>query len=176
MSKPENKEKPSEESSFDELFDAFAEHGGDDESDGISLRNVDKWFRQAKLTEEFTSLDTSVAFSAAGKGEKVLTKEEFKEMVEKLAKEKKKDAQEILQKLGAAGPPSTSGAVHSSVAAATRRRLTEAGTFSGGEKEKSKDSTEDDAKDEKKDDKTKKADTEEKDDDAKDEKDDKKGK
>ncbi|CAL8131662.1 unnamed protein product [Orchesella dallaii] len=119
-------------------FTAFSRFGNKDE-DGkhITLSNCDKWMKQAKVIDgkKITTTDTSICFKKLFKTAKKITFEDFKKYVEELAKGKKIEPQEILDKLANSGPPGLSSATraaHSNVV----DRLTDTSKYTGSHKER----------------------------------------
>jgi len=119
-------------------FTAFSRFGNKEE-DGkhITLSNCDKWMKQAKVIDgkKITTTDTSICFKKLFKTAKKITFEDFKKYVEELAKSKKMEPQELLDKLAGSGAPGLSSATraaHSNVV----DRLTDTSKYTGSHKER----------------------------------------
>ncbi|XP_035705165.1 mucin-5AC isoform X1 [Folsomia candida] len=123
------------------LNDQFAifSRFGDTASDGkhITLSNSDKWMKQAKVVDgkKITTTDTSICFKKLFKTTKKVPIEDFKKYIEELAKSKKIEPQELLDKLTNCGSPSLSTATKAAHANVVDR-LTDSSKYTGSHKER----------------------------------------
>lgn len=87
------------------LYSKFQNIRPDVDGKSITLRQIDKWFRQAKLFEKtkLTTTDTGVQFFKFKK--KQLTLNEFQKFLEELCETKEMDLEELKDKLLFSGVP-----------------------------------------------------------------------
>uniref|UniRef100_T1J2B3 TPPP family protein n=1 Tax=Strigamia maritima TaxID=126957 RepID=T1J2B3_STRMM len=91
------------------LFEQFAKFGDTHKTgDSITLKNVDKWFRQALIIncKSFTSADISVTFSKLAKNKKSINYVDFLNFIDSLSDYTKANADDIKSKLRRSGAPS----------------------------------------------------------------------
>lgn len=116
-----------------ELFCQFAKFG-DTKADGstITLKNVDKWLKQAKIIDKkITTTDTAITF---GKWKsKQMDLKTFEAFIEDLARAKKLVATELFEKLKESGAPGTSGTTEV-VKSGGVERLTDTSKYTGAHK------------------------------------------
>ncbi|CAH1170354.1 unnamed protein product [Phaedon cochleariae] len=121
---------------FEENFKIFAKFG-DPKSDGkqITLSNSDKWMKQAKIIDgkKITTTDTGIYFKKL-KSLKVGIVQ-YKQFLEDLAKNKKVEVSEILEKLRTCGTPGHHG-VGNVKATGTVDRLTDTSKYTGTHKQR----------------------------------------
>lgn len=95
---------------FESNFKAFAKFG-DPKSDGkqITLSNSDKWMKQAKVIDSktITTTDTGIYFKKLKKQKLGIS--QYKQFLEDLAKNKKCEVQDIIDKLTHCGAPGHHG-------------------------------------------------------------------
>lgn len=95
---------------FESNFKAFAKFG-DPKSDGkqITLSNSDKWMKQAKVIDgkTITTTDTGIYFKKLKSQKLGIT--QYKQFLEDLAKNKKCEMQDIIDKLTHCGAPGHHG-------------------------------------------------------------------
>ncbi|KAK0168004.1 hypothetical protein PV327_001847 [Microctonus hyperodae] len=122
--------------SFSSSFKAFSKFG-DTKSDGkfITLSQSDKWMKQAKVFDKkITTTDTGIHF----KKQKTmkLNMEQYKAFLEDMAKTKKVDLNEIMNKMANCGAPGLSSTVgpNSGKASSTIERLTDTSKYTGAHK------------------------------------------
>jgi len=123
---------------LDDQFATFSRFG-DTASDGkhITLSNGDKWMKQAKVVDgkKVTTTDTSICFKKLFKTQKKVGLDEFKNYVEELAKSKKIEPQELLDKLTNCGPPGLSSSTKAANVGVVER-LTDTSKYTGSHKER----------------------------------------
>ncbi|GIY40793.1 tubulin polymerization-promoting protein homolog [Caerostris darwini] len=124
------------------LFDKFARFG-DRESDGtITLKNIDKWLKQADLLDKkggVTHADTAITFSKIVKNKKRMDLKEFQQFIETLATDKKIEPREILDPLIATGEPKMAGVttpITGGAVGRNLRRMTDTKLYTGAHKER----------------------------------------
>lgn len=108
MEPPKVQEKKKPGHTIEQLFVLYAKfHNIRPDADGktISLRQIDKWFRQAKLFDKtkLTTTDTGVHFFKFKK--KALTPADFYKFLEDLCESKEMDLEEVKDKLVVCGVP-----------------------------------------------------------------------
>ncbi|KAF8796275.1 tubulin polymerization-promoting protein homolog [Argiope bruennichi] len=143
MSEKEDKSAEKEEpKDLETLFDMFARFG-DRESDGtITLKNIDKWLKQAELLDKkggVTNADTAITFSKIVKNKKRMDLNEFQEFIETLANDKKVEPKEFTDKLIAAGEPKLSSVttpITGGAVGRNLRRMTDTKLYTGAHKER----------------------------------------
>ncbi|GBO31002.1 TPPP family protein CG45057 [Araneus ventricosus] len=143
MSEKEDKSSEKEEpKDLETLFDLYARFG-DRESDGtITLKNIDKWLKQADLLDKkggVTHADTAITFSKIVKNKKRMNLDEFQEFVETLANDKKVEPKEFIDKLIATGEPKLSSVTQPITGGAVGRnlrRMTDTKLYTGAHKER----------------------------------------
>ncbi|GFR28248.1 tubulin polymerization-promoting protein homolog [Trichonephila clavata] len=124
------------------LFDTFARFG-DRESDGtITLKNIDKWLKQADLLDKkggVTHADTAITFSKIVKNKKRMDLNEFQEFIDTLARDKKMESTELTDKLIATGEPkmtSVTSPIKGGAVGRNLRRMTDTKLYTGAHKER----------------------------------------
>ncbi|XP_076355835.1 tubulin polymerization-promoting protein homolog isoform X2 [Tachypleus tridentatus] len=123
--------------SFEEMFVAFAKFGDSKNAgDAITLSNSDKWFKQAKVIDgkKITTTDTGIYFKQVAKAKKTLNLNEYNQFLEKIARNKKMDVDEIKVKLSSCGAPGTSVKVSPTSSGTVVSRLTDHTKFTGSHK------------------------------------------
>ncbi|XP_046995488.1 tubulin polymerization-promoting protein homolog [Schistocerca americana] len=125
---------------LEEVFTAFAKFG-DSRSDGkaITLTQSDKWMKQAQVIDDrkITTTDTGIAFNKFKS--KTLKYSDYVKFIEELARQKKMEPQQIMDKMLNCGPPGTAGATQAlktGVAAAATERLTDTSKYTGSHKQR----------------------------------------
>ncbi|GFT76057.1 tubulin polymerization-promoting protein homolog [Nephila pilipes] len=116
---------------------------GDRESDGtITLKNIDKWLKQADLLDKkggVTHADTAITFSKIVKNKKRMDLNEFQEFIETLATDKKMESKELTDKLIATGEPqmtSVTAPITTGAVGRNLRRMTDTKLYTGAHKER----------------------------------------
>ncbi|XP_057330320.1 tubulin polymerization-promoting protein homolog [Microplitis mediator] len=123
--------------SFGATFKKFSKFG-DTKSDGktITLSQSDKWMKQAKIFDKkITTTDTGIHF----KKQKLmkLNMEQYKTFLEDLAKTKKVELSEIMNKMASCGDPGVSSSVSiAGKASSTVDRLTDVSKYTGSHKQR----------------------------------------
>ncbi|PRD32453.1 UNVERIFIED_CONTAM: TPPP family protein [Trichonephila clavipes] len=124
------------------LFDTYARFG-DRESDGtITLKNIDKWLKQADLLDKkggVTHADTAITFSKIVKNKKRMDLNEFQEFIDTLARDKKIESTELTDKLIATGEPqmgSVTAPIKGGAVGRNLRRMTDTKLYTGAHKER----------------------------------------
>ncbi|GAB6020380.1 hypothetical protein CHUAL_003088 [Chamberlinius hualienensis] len=127
-----------DEFSLEEVFKLFAKFGDSKSSgDAITLSNIDKWLKQAKVVDgkKITTTDTGIYFKQIAKNKRHLNFKEVGTFIETLAKNKKVELTEIQKKLAACGPPGTTGTTHA-VKSSAVDRLTDSSKYTGTHKQR----------------------------------------
>ncbi|GFS87344.1 DUF4793 domain-containing protein [Trichonephila clavipes] len=102
---PADKDEPQD---LETLFDLYANFGDREGANGIALKNVDKWMRQAEILDPkygITKEDTAQLFEEVAKEEKRIDLDSFQGFVHTLARNKQQDIETMMNKLLAAGRP-----------------------------------------------------------------------
>ncbi|GFY71310.1 DUF4793 domain-containing protein [Trichonephila inaurata madagascariensis] len=102
---PADKDEPQD---LETLFDLYANFGDREGANGIALKNVDKWMRQAEILDSkygITKEDTAQLFEEVAKEEKRIDLDSFQGFVHTLARNKQQDIETMMNKLLAAGRP-----------------------------------------------------------------------
>lgn len=128
--------------SLEDNFKVFAKFGDIKSSgDAITLSNIDKWLKQAKVVDgkKVTTTDTGIYFKQIAKTKRNVNFKEFGTFIETLAKNKKLELPDIHRKLSACGAPGTSGTTHA-VKSSAVDRLTDHSKYTGMHKQRFDDS------------------------------------
>lgn len=123
-------------SDFKAAFAAFSKFG-DSKSDGehISLKQSDKWMKQANVFEKkISTTDTGIHFAKL-KSQKV-SFADYEKFLEDIATTKKVDLAEIKGKMTSCGAPGVQRHSVSGKAAANVERLTDVSKYTGAHKER----------------------------------------
>ncbi|XP_035231189.1 tubulin polymerization-promoting protein homolog [Stegodyphus dumicola] len=125
---------------FKEIFEVFAKFGDRESEGNITLKNIDKWLKQANiLGKKITNADTAITFSKIAKTKKRMDFHEFQEFLDTLAKDKKMEAQELISQLQATAAPELSNAtmpVTTGAVGENLRRMTDPSLYTGAHKER----------------------------------------
>ncbi|GFU25821.1 uncharacterized protein NPIL_157791 [Nephila pilipes] len=104
----ESSENGDEPIDLESLFNLYATFGDREGVNGISLKNVDRWMRQAGVLDPkygITKEDTAKQFAEISGDEKRINLDDFQRFVISLAKSKNQDIETMMNKLLGAGGP-----------------------------------------------------------------------
>ncbi|GBM17337.1 hypothetical protein AVEN_13224-2 [Araneus ventricosus] len=90
------------------LFNLYANFGDRDGVNGITLKSINKWLRQANVLDPKEGIameDTASAFAEVAKDKKRIDLDEFQGFIRALAISKDKDVEVVMNKILAAGRP-----------------------------------------------------------------------